>query len=218
MNPNDPIFDWVFRQDHHIMFTFDWSEIAPHAENYLRGSRRPWGCRHRTNFRFTTSFPSSRRTTNSPKSKVVETFIASLKRRIDRLEDDLSLYIPFRHRDGKLWASVSLERISEVNGKPKIVFGRIHQLSKSTPKEIIHYQRTYQDSLTRLFTRETLKAHFADIDRSPGNVCALYGFGRFQTRERSVRTSLWRRFSDSSRQRVHRRVGTRSCLLPLGRR
>ena len=39
------------------------------------------------------------------------------------------------------------------------IVGQVLRVFEDTPKDIIHYQKTYQDSLTSLFTRDTLKLH-----------------------------------------------------------
>jgi diguanylate cyclase (GGDEF)-like protein len=172
LNENDEINRLVFRHDHHIMFTFDWSQ-SPRIVKIISGDPTTLGLPALTEFPFHDIIPHIETKNELAEVEGRETFIASIRRRIDRLDGDMSLYIPFRHPEGKLWASVSLERISEENGKPKIVFCRIHQLSKETPREIIHYQRTYQDALTRLFTRETLKQHLRTLIVHPGTY-AMY--------------------------------------------
>lgn len=89
-------------------------------------------------------------------------FLEDIKRKVLAIENELYLYIPIKRADNPLWLSVNLDKIP-INNNNFIIFGRVYRVFQVTPTEIIHYQKTYQDPLTRLFTRETLKLHLDNL-------------------------------------------------------
>lgn len=82
-------------------------------------------------------------------------FIDKIKHSFKTFEESLFLYIPIKNEQGLIWLYVSFRRMSDKN----LVLGQVVRVYNETPPNIIHYQKTYQDSLTRLFSRETLKMH-----------------------------------------------------------
>lgn len=164
--------DVAFRGNHHLTFWFDWQE-SPRTLHIVSGDLSSLG------FNDATSVPLSELSTHIEIHNELaevegrETFLASLIRRIDRLQGDLMLYIPFRHPEGRLWAIVTLEAITRKDDRPQLVYGRVVYQTFRIPHEIVHYQRTYQDALTRLFTRETLRNHLNALVVRPG-MYAMY--------------------------------------------
>ena len=100
------------------------------------------------------------------------TFLEDIKRKVLAIENELYLYIPIKRAQNPLWLSINLDRIP-INEKDFIIFGRVYRVHQQTPTDIIHYQKTYQDSLTRLFTRETLKLHLDNL-KNTSNSYGLY--------------------------------------------
>lgn len=106
------------------------------------------------------------------------TFLDDIKRKVLAIENELYLYIPIKRAHNPLWLSVNLDKVP-VNETNFIIFGRVYRIYEETPTEIIHYQKTYQDPLTRLFTRETLKFHLdnlSDTTNSYGLYIDIDGF------------------------------------------
>lgn len=96
-------------------------------------------------------------------------FVEIIKKRFNEFDEELYLYIPVKRKDKPLWLYVGFTRIKKHN----LVLAKVHRIYEETPSNIIHYQKTYQDSLTRLFTRETLKMHL-DYMRDFNNAYFLY--------------------------------------------
>jgi diguanylate cyclase (GGDEF)-like protein len=176
--------DVAFRGNHHLTFWFDWQE-SPRTLHVVSGDLSSLG------FNDATSVPLSELSTHIEIHNELaevegrETFLSSLIRRVDRLQGDLMLYIPFRHPEGRLWTIVTLEAITRKDNRPQLVYGRVVYQTFRIPHEIVHYQRTYQDALTRLFTRETLRNHLNSLVIRPGTF-AMYmdldGFKRINDR------------------------------------
>lgn len=107
-------------------------------------------------------------------------FLDDIKRKVLAIEKELYLYVPIKRAHNPLWLSVNLDKIP-LNDTDFIIFGRVYRIHEETPTEIIHYQKTYQDPLTRLFTRETLKLHLdnlTNLDNSYGLYIDIDGFKR----------------------------------------
>lgn len=85
-------------------------------------------------------------------------FIEKLRDKIRHISKEMYLFVPMKS-DHPLWLNVRLIPIKTEVHEQKLVFGRVQRIFHEIPDEIIYYQKTYQDSLTRLFTRETLKLH-----------------------------------------------------------
>lgn len=88
-------------------------------------------------------------------------FIETLKKKIKRMDKELFLYIPIKQPGKPIWLFISFHVISEIKDTHKLVLGKVIRVLEDTPDEIIYYQKTHQDALTRLFTRETLKKHIS---------------------------------------------------------
>lgn len=82
-------------------------------------------------------------------------FIETILNKFKTFEDELYLYIPIKRSNKPLWLYTGFRRIRN----NQFVLGQVLRVFEDTPKDIIHYQKTYQDSLTSLFTRDTLKLH-----------------------------------------------------------
>lgn len=100
------------------------------------------------------------------------TFLDDIKRKVLAIENQLYLYIPIKRAHNPLWLSVNLDKMP-IDDSSFIIFGRVYRIHEETPTEIIHYQKTYQDPLTRLFTRETLKLHLDNLSNT-SNSYGLY--------------------------------------------
>lgn len=100
------------------------------------------------------------------------TFLDDIKRKVLAIEKELYLYIPIKRAQNPLWLSVNLDKMP-IDENHFIIFGRVYRIHDETPTEIIHYQKTYQDPLTRLFTRETLKFHLDNL-KDTKNSYGLY--------------------------------------------
>ena len=100
------------------------------------------------------------------------TFLDDIKRKVLAIEKELYLYIPIKRAQNPLWLSINLDKMP-IDENHFIIFGCVYRIHDETPTEIIHYQKTYQDPLTRLFTRETLKFHLDNL-KDTSNSYGLY--------------------------------------------
>lgn len=164
--------DVAFRDNHHLTFWFDWQEI-PRTLHIVSGSLASLGFGEDHTVSLTDLAQHIEIHNELAEVEGRETFLASIIRRIDRLQTDLVLYIPFKHPNGRLWTTVVLEAITHLDDKPQLIYGRVVNQTFHIPHEIVHYQRTYQDALTRLFTRETLRNHLNSLVIRPGTY-AMY--------------------------------------------
>jgi len=85
------------------------------------------------------------------------TFLEDLTMKIRFVKQDTNLYIPMKGPNSVFWVLVGFDVLK--NDKKELVVGRISRMYQGVPEAVIYYQKTYQDPLTRLFTRETLKNH-----------------------------------------------------------
>lgn len=98
-------------------------------------------------------------------------FIQNIRQKFNTFDQELYLYIPVKRNFEPLWLYMSFTR-HLVHGK-HFVFAQVVRIYEQTPVEIIHYQKTYQDPLTKLFTRETLKLHMNNLS-STDNAYVMY--------------------------------------------
>ncbi|MCD4827006.1 MAG: GGDEF domain-containing protein [Acholeplasmataceae bacterium] len=87
------------------------------------------------------------------------TYLLDLIHKVKTIDEDLYFYLPLNDHGKTIWLYTSLHKV--LNTKFPLVFGKVIRIYDDTPDEITYYQKTYQDPLTRLFTRETLKKHFS---------------------------------------------------------
>ncbi len=104
------------------------------------------------------------------------TFIEKIRQDFLTFKDELFLYIPIKSNQKPLWLYIRLRRLSEKN----LVLGQVVRVYEDTPISIIHYQKTYQDPLTRLFNRETLKMHMSYLQNTEGAYLMYLDIDRFK--------------------------------------
>ncbi len=86
-------------------------------------------------------------------------YIQKLTYQIEHLSHELYTFIPFKNKthDKPIWLYLKFDK----DKKNNLVFGQVLRIYDETPSEIVYYQKTHQDPLTKLFTRETLKDHLS---------------------------------------------------------
>ena len=86
-------------------------------------------------------------------------YIQKLTYQIENLSHELFTYIPFKNKvqNKPIWLYLKFMK----DKKNNLVFGQVLRIYDETPSEIVYYQKTHQDPLTKLFTRETLKEHLS---------------------------------------------------------
>lgn len=89
------------------------------------------------------------------------TFIKKIIHNFYSFENNLFFYVPIKSKSSPIWIYIRLSRIQK---NKNLILGQVIRIYDDVPREIIHYQKTYQDLLTKLFTRETLKMHFEYIN------------------------------------------------------
>lgn len=155
--------DILFTKDEYLKFFFDWQE-KPRTLYLISGNPLTLGLPFRESTIHFPDFISLIETDNElAEVEGRHTFVQRLIQRIEYMGNDLLLYLPLKHETGKLWLTVSLQKKTTHQQRPQLIYGQVIRLSHTTPVEIIHYQKTYQDPLTRLFTRETLRQHLKNF-------------------------------------------------------
>lgn len=99
------------------------------------------------------------------------TFLESLRLQLRTFKKELYLYIPVKHQPEPLWLYLGFQRLTIDH--QNFILGKVLRTFEHTPLEIVHYQKTYQDALTKLFTRETLKMHMENL-KNPVNSFAMF--------------------------------------------
>jgi|GEM_PF-608260 len=165
----DPLKDVFFKHDHHVSFFIDYSEEM-WTIRVLSGDPTLLGL-PKKNIMEAKEIAACIETDNAlSEVEGREMFLSDLKDKILSMTDDLQVHVPIkRDSDTSLWLLIGMQTIP---GKD-LVFGRVIKTYDTVPKSILHYQFTYQDSLTSLFTRQTLKKH---IDYMEDETTGAYGF------------------------------------------
>jgi diguanylate cyclase (GGDEF)-like protein len=107
-----------------------------------------------------------------------DTFLDDLIYKIISMDKQLLTYIPIEVNKHSKWLYTMFKKI---NVDQKVfIFGQVLQIINHTPDEIIHYKKTHQDSLTRLFTRETLKKHLDNLKKFKGSYGIYFDIDKFK--------------------------------------
>ncbi|MDO9628772.1 MAG: GGDEF domain-containing protein, partial [Acholeplasmataceae bacterium] len=168
----DYVKDIILDSACHVTFYFDLLDSSRFIY-IISGDQKKIGLPDQMHLSFDTLFDLV-----EPDNKLAEVegknnFIETLKEKLMRIDKELFLYIPVKKNGTHIWLYVSFHVISEIYNIHKLILGRVIRVLNDTPDEIIYYQKTYQDSLTRLFTRETLKKHISYL-KSTENSYGLY--------------------------------------------
>lgn len=105
------------------------------------------------------------------------TFLQKIRDKFNDLKDEIFFYIPIKKVNKPIWLYVSLKCIEGQD----LVLGQVVRIYHDTPVNIIHYQKTYQDSLTRLFSRETLKMHIDYLQNTRGTYLLYLDIDEFKS-------------------------------------
>ena len=105
------------------------------------------------------------------------TFLQKIRDKFNDLKDEIFFYIPIKKANKPIWLYVSLKCIEGQD----LVLGQVVRIYHDTPVNIIHYQKTYQDSLTRLFSRETLKMHIDYLKNTRGTYLLYLDIDEFKS-------------------------------------
>lgn len=97
-----------------------------------------------------------------------KTFIKDFVKRIQKIEYQRTLHIPIRTGEDVYWLRVVFKALESKQGRPTLLFAQVVEVFTHVPDLITYYQKTHQDALTRLFTRETLKKHIETQKHSEG--------------------------------------------------
>lgn len=102
-----------------------------------------------------------------------KTFIQDFVRRLYEIEHQRTLHMPIRSDGDVVWLRVVFRPIRRKDGKPRLIFAQVVEVFDHVPDLVTYYQKTHQDPLTKLFTRETLKKHI-DTQKHAGGVYGMY--------------------------------------------
>mgnify|MGYP001098658435 CR=1 FL=1 len=174
----DVVYDMLLKNDYHITFFMDL--FQPPREIYIvTGDLKELGLPQFDKISFKEMIPYIETDNALAEVEGKMTFIEDLDKKINNITSDTHVYVPIRGDLGMIWLYLSLQVVTKRDGKTELVFGRVTRISKETPEEIIYYQKTHQDTLTTLFTREALKKHMnylVDYEQSYGLYIDIDGF------------------------------------------
>ncbi|MDY0209891.1 MAG: GGDEF domain-containing protein [Acholeplasma sp.] len=105
-------------------------------------------------------------------------FIETIRRKFLNFEKELYLYMPIKSSEGIIWLNIFYRKI-EISSKLYVI-GEVIRIYDDTPPEIVYYQKTYQDPLTKLFTRETLKMHMNNLTNIDNSYIMYLDIDRFK--------------------------------------
>ena len=163
----DVVDDVLLKKDQHVEFLFD-IQLEPVAIYIIKGDPTLLGLPNKKNILFTELLAHVEPDNALAEIEGKKTFNADLVRKINSIKDDLYVFIPVRKEEKILWLTVGFYVITTNENGPKLIHGRVHRVSVKTPLEITYYKKAYQDELTGLFTRETLKMHFDKLKHIEG--------------------------------------------------
>ncbi len=166
----DFVSDLLLNREQHVTFFFDLYE-KPIVIRFLSGDLSQIGFPIKNELLLEEAISLIEPDNKLAEIEGREIFIQKLKNRIKNIKDSIFLYIPIKS-DNPLWLHINFTLMSDKNSHQRFIFGKVNQIFHEVPNEIILYQKTYQDTLTRLFTRETLKMHLNILS----NVEGSYGF------------------------------------------
>jgi len=106
------------------------------------------------------------------------TFFDDLKYKITAMKKQILTYIPIEDKNETKWLYTLLKKVTYDHHI--LIFGQVLHIINHTPDEIIHYKKTHQDPLTRLFTRETLKKHLDNLKKFKGSYGIYFDIDKFK--------------------------------------
>lgn len=154
----DVLNDVFLAFNHHVTFCFDWQNKSKKLY-ILTGDLSLLGLPKKDIFTFGGLRKYIECDNALAEVEGKETFLKDLVYKLSNIVQDTQLYIPLKSETGILWLLVGFEVLTKKYNKNQLIIGKVHKTFKETPAEITYYKLTYQDPLTRLFTRETLKVH-----------------------------------------------------------
>lgn len=168
----DIIDDVFYKNDHHLIFCFDWTKRLDAELKILHGDIEQLGV---PKGKYTIEQIFRFFEINNPiseifgKDKYFETMIMDL----DNLDENNEVFLPVKKKSGVLWVVCSLKALTKKDGVNELVCGRVNWVSEIQPKAIQYYENTYKDPLTNLFTKEALKVHLSRV-RSTDHSFGIY--------------------------------------------
>ncbi|MDD3123615.1 MAG: GGDEF domain-containing protein [Candidatus Izemoplasmatales bacterium] len=145
-----------FPENHHIVFCYE-RKKENKVITILSGNPASLGFEPKFEYLFEEIAEHIETTNAIAEIEGKGSFLEDLVAKLSIVKQDTNLYIPLKGHETTVWILVGFDVITK--NDYELVVGRISKMYPATPEAIIYYQKTYQDPLTRLFTRETLKNH-----------------------------------------------------------
>ncbi|MFU8786196.1 MAG: GGDEF domain-containing protein [Candidatus Izemoplasmataceae bacterium] len=168
----DVIDDILLKKDKHVEFVFNLQK-KPMTVHIIKGDTTAIGLPNKIEMPFKELLTYVVDDNALAEIEGKKTFAIDLITKINSIKEDLYVFIPVGKDGNILWLTVGFYVLSTNKDKPELIHGRVHRVSNKTPLEITYYKKAYQDELTGLFTRETLKMHFEKLKNIQG------GYGLF---------------------------------------
>lgn len=155
----DVIEDVLSKKDQHIEFIFDTTK-KPVTLYLIKGDVTLIGLPDKRSFIFSELLHHVKTDNALAEIEGKKSYNYDLLKKINQIKDDLYVFIPIKSNDKTLWLTVGFYTLKRHSHKATLIHGKVHRVSYEIPLEITYFKKAYQDELTGLFTRETLKLHF----------------------------------------------------------
>ena len=162
----DFLEDLILNNSETVTFFFDMSE-KPTTVYILSGNLNKIGLPTQTSFSSDEALSFIEPISILAEIEGRDNYIERFKNRLKNITDEHHVYMPIKS-ENPLWLHVGFTLMSKLTDSHRFIFGTVHQIFHKVPNSIIYYQKTYQDPLTKLFTRETLKMHLSQLKHTDG--------------------------------------------------
>jgi len=157
----DFLEDLILNNSETVTFFFDMSE-KPTTVYILSGNLNKIGLPNKISFSSDEALSFIEPISILAEIEGRDNYIERFKNRLKNITDEHHVYMPIKS-ENPLWLHVGFTLMSKLTDSHRFIFGTVHQIFHKIPNSIIYYQKTYQDPLTKLFTRETLKMHLIPV-------------------------------------------------------
>ncbi|MFW6284818.1 MAG: GGDEF domain-containing protein [Bacillota bacterium] len=168
----DLLDDVLLTDDEHVAVLID-LERQPITIQVLSGTLEKLGLPLENRFDFSDFTPYIVKDNTLSEVQGRKTFIKDFLKRIQAIRRQSILHIPIETQKGTFWLRVFFKVLKRENHRPALLFAQVIEVFDRVPDLIHYYKKTHQDSLTRLFTRETLKKHI-DAQKHTTGVFGMY--------------------------------------------
>ncbi|MFW5893031.1 MAG: GGDEF domain-containing protein [Bacillota bacterium] len=182
---NRDVKDWLFNKhglkllddvllndDEHVSMVIDLKD-RPVSIRVLSGSFETLGLPLEERFDFSDLAPFIVKNNTLSEVQGRKTFLKDFVKRVQKIDCQSVLHIPLKTSEGSFWLRILFKVLKKENGQTTLLFAHVIETFDDVPDLIHYYKKTHQDTLTKLFTRETLKKHI-ETQKHTSGVYGMY--------------------------------------------